>query len=168
LPAAAATRLTARPLSADAFARFGEVIERPDTGGRAINAGTSVRYDDVARLELTAEDGRAQMSIFASIPRDLPFDCSALERHPLSTQAFLPVGHAPMLVVVAAGDDEPDAAACAAFVTDGRQGVNFRRNVWHHPLVALPGDATFVVVGRAGSPNFELRPFRGGASVRVA
>lgn len=159
--------LIARALSADAFAPFGEVIARPGTGGRSANAGTSMRFDDIARLDLAADGGRAQMSLFVSTPRALPFVCTALERHPLSTQAFIPVGRSPMLVIVAAGDDEPDAAACRAFVTDGRQGVNFHRNVWHHPLVAMAGDATFVVVGRAGSPNCELRAFAGGAQLRV-
>jgi ureidoglycolate lyase len=159
--------LPVRPLSADAFAAYGDIIAPPANGGRSINAGTTIRYDDVALLDLCADGGRAQMSVFASTSRDLPFDCAALERHPLSTQAFIPLGHSPMLVIVAAGDDVPDADTCAAFVTDGRQGVNFHRNLWHHPLVALAGDATFVVVGRAGSPNVELRGFGGGARLRV-
>jgi ureidoglycolate lyase len=164
---AAATVLAARPLSAHAFASFGDVIARPASGGRSINGGTSMRYDDVARLDLAADGGAAQLSLFVSTPRGLPLECEALERHPLSTQAFIPVGHSPMLVIVATAADAPHAAETAAFVTDGRQGVNFHRGVWHHPLVALAGDATFVVVGRGGSANFELRPFAGGARVRV-
>jgi ureidoglycolate lyase len=72
-----------------------------------------------------------------------------------------------MLVIVAKGAKEPSVDSCIAFVTDGRQGVNFHRNVWHHPLVALPGAATFVVVDRVGSPNFELCPFAGQAMVHV-
>jgi len=163
----AAMVLTVQPLSAPAFASFGDVIARPATGGRSINGGTSERYDDVTRLDLMADGGRPQMSFFESRPRKFPFICEALERHPLSTQAFMPVGNSPMLVLVANGDHEPDARACKAFITDGRQGVNFHRNVWHHPLVGLAGDATFVVVGRAGSPNFELRSFADGARVRV-
>ena len=164
---AAAAFLTARPLSADAFAPFGDVIARPAKDGCSINAGTSVRYDDIARLDLVAEDGVAQMSMFVSKPRTLPVDCLALEKHPLSSQAFIPVAISPMLVIVAEGEEQPNAATCLAFTTNGHQGVNYRRGVWHHPLVALTGNATFIVVDRAGSTNFVLRPFAGGAHVRV-
>jgi ureidoglycolate lyase len=73
-----------------------------------------------------------------------------LERHPLSSQLFMPLAGQPFLVVVAAAGEDPDAAAVRAFATNGRQGVNYRRGTWHHPLIAIGDAGEFLVIDRAG------------------
>ena len=158
------------PLTRVAFEAFGDVIEKPGGGGRAANDGSAVRYDDIAALELSADNGRPTLGLFRVKPARLPLECLALERHPLSSQAFLPVGERRFLVVVApAGGDEPDATATRAFVTDGRQGVNYRRGVWHHPVLALDGETDFVMMGRADDGrDCDVASFTGGAGVRIA
>jgi ureidoglycolate lyase len=162
--------LRVEPLTGVAFEIFGDVIEAPRGGGRTVNDGTAVRHDDIAALELTADGGRPVLGLFRVRPQHLPFECRTLERHPLSSQAFVPVGERRFLVVVApAGDGKPDAAATRAFVTDGRQGVNYRRGVWHHPVLALDGETDFVMMGRADDGrDCDVAPFTGGAGVRIA
>ncbi|MFY0583401.1 ureidoglycolate lyase [Cystobacter fuscus] len=112
-------------LTAAAFAGFGEVVEVPEQGGRLINNGTAWRFDDVAALALDKNGGRALLSLFRVQPASLPLRCTRLERHPVSSQLFLPIGSRPFLVVVAHGHAAPDPATLRVFITNGQQGVNY-------------------------------------------
>jgi ureidoglycolate lyase len=149
--------LRSRALSARAFAPFGDVIEIDGREPRSINDGTCRRFDDLACIDVTAQGGRVSLSIFEADARPLPLRIDLLERHPLGSQAFVPLGPEPFLVVVA---DEGDltAGGIHVYLSSGQQGVNYRRNVWHHPLIALHERARFLVVDRAGlGPNCEER-----------
>jgi len=138
----------AEPLSAAAFAPFGDVIEaRPETAVE-INAGYTTRFHALATAET---DDKVIMSIFQGRPR--PLEAAMLERHPLGSQAFVPLGGQPWLVVVA---EQADPTALRAFLCRGDQGVNYRAGVWHHPLLVLGDAQDFLVVDRAGQgPNLE-------------
>jgi ureidoglycolate lyase len=140
--------LLPEPLTADAFAPFGEVIE---ASGRAehlaINYGATTRFNDLADVEVGA-DGRAIVSIFRSRPLD-PVILKVFERHPLGSQAFMPLQGRPYLVAVAPrGDFDP--AAVRVFRAAPGQGVNYARGVWHHYLLALEAESDFLVVDREG------------------
>jgi ureidoglycolate lyase len=162
--------LRLEPLAQANFAAFGDVIEAPRDGGRPANDGAARRFDDIAALQLDGDGGRPALSLFRVRPARLPIECRTLERHPLSTQAFLPLGEARFLVVVApATGVAPNPDGTRAFVTDGRQGVNYRRGIWHHPILALDAETDFVMVGRADDGrDCEVAPFFGGAVVRLA
>lgn len=167
--AAAKLRLAVRPLTAAGFAPFGEVIEVPEDGGTPANQGTARRFDGIAALDLANEGGQPLLSTFRVRPAVLPFIVSLLERHPLSTQAFVPIGERRFLVVVApAGGEAPDANAVRAFVTNGRQGVNYKRGIWHHPVLAIDGETDFVVLGRSDDGrDCDIVNFPGGAVLRI-
>lgn len=139
--------LRVEPLSREAFAPFGEVIEAATTADQfAINGGTSQRFHDLAKLE-PGEGGRLIVSIFRAQPRALPFAVRMLERHPKASQAFMPLSGRPFLVVVAPpGELAPDAIR--AFLAQGCQGVNFAPGTWHHPLLALESVSDFLVIDR--------------------
>jgi len=138
-------RLKVAPLTAEAFAPFGQVIECSGHAGYAINDGSSQRFTDLAQLE-SDTDGRLALSIFRADARQAPFALSCLERHPLGSQAFVPLAGQRFVVVVA---EQPAADRLHAFLSNGRQGINFRRAAWHHPLLALDaGD--FLVADRLG------------------
>lgn len=139
--------LTAQPLTAESFAPFGDVVQVP--AAEAATAGNR-RFDDLVRIE-AGPDGRAMVSLLSiRAPVALPLDLGKLERHPLGSQAFVPCGAPGRLVVVVAPPAEtPDLSALRAFVTDGRQGVNYLRGVWHTPISAL-SEACFMVVDRHG------------------
>ena len=124
-------------LTAEAFAPFGDVIEIPDRQPRWINDGTCERFDDVAQPDVLAAGGHPMISIFRAAARPLPFQVKVLERHPLSSQAFIPLDGLPFLVVVAGAGDAALSSRIRAYRSSGTQGVNYRRNTWHHALLAL-------------------------------
>lgn len=145
-------RLTPQPLTAAAFAPFGEVIDEQAASGFAINGGTSLRLNDLARLD-PGEDGRVLFNLFVCRQSiSLPHQPAVMECHPLGSQAFLPRHFARFLVLVAPPAPQPDLSQLRCFLSDGRQGVNYARGVWHLPLSSLEPE-TFVVVDRGGSGN---------------
>jgi ureidoglycolate lyase len=144
------TVLKASALTAAAFAPFGDVIETAGHAARAINDGTCERFDDLAQVDVLAAGGRPLISIFKSLPRTLPLQVRGLERHPLSSQAIIPLDRVPFLVIVAAEGDAALGSRIRAFYNSGSQGVNYRRNTWHHPLIALERACHFLVVDRGG------------------
>jgi ureidoglycolate lyase len=83
----------------------------------------------------------------------MPRVIKMLERHPLGSQAFIPLLGHPFLVVVAPAGDEPVPGAVRAFRSNGRQGVNYHRGVWHHPVLTIEKRDEFLVVDRSGSGN---------------
>ena len=138
------------PLTADAFAPFGDVLEA--TGDfRLINAGLCRRHHDRARLDFGPE-ARAGISIFQAEPRALPYEFDLIERHPDGSQAFLPMTGHPFLVIVASSPK----ATPQAFLTNGAQGINLHRGTWHGVLTPLHAPGLFAVVDRIGTtPNLE-------------
>jgi len=140
--------LRPRPLTREAFQRYGDVIEtRASDGPREINQGYGLRFDDLADLQ--AGDGRVVVSIFRSRPPTLPFAIRTMECHPLGSQAFVPLSGRPYLVVVALAGPF-DLGAVEAFVASARQGVNFHPGVWHHFNLALGEESEFLVIDREG------------------
>jgi len=137
------------PLTAASFAAFGDVIEA-DGAFELINAGTSRRFADLAKIDVASKGGRARVSIYRADPPALPFAIAMLERHPLSSQLFMPLRRAPFLIVVAPPGEGIHSGAVRAFVTNGRQGINYRRGTWHHPLIAFGSASDFLIVDRAG------------------
>ena len=138
-----------RPLTREAFAPFGQVIEQDGAPNFPINAGKCVRYHDLAKIETTGEKARPMISLLRGEPYPLPLELNMVERHPFGSQAFIPLSEHPFLVVVAEetldGPGEP-----IAFKTAPGQGVNIGRNVWHGILTPLEGLSDFAVVDRAG------------------
>jgi ureidoglycolate lyase len=145
-----ADRVTAQALTAQAFSPFGQVIELPERSGLLINQGTAERFNDVVDLRLTADAGRPQLSLFRVSPSRLPVRVELLERHPLSSQAFLPFDGRRFLVVVAPAASDAPVSAVRAFLTNGSQGVNYAPGVWHAPVIAVGAETHFAVIGRAG------------------
>ena len=115
-----------QPLTAEAFAPYGEVIEARGLPDRVVNRGRCGRYHDLAELDFGG--GRAAVSVFVSRCRILPLTLDTVERHPLGSQAFLPLSSDPFLVV-AAPDSNGAPGRPEAFMTAPGQGVNYRRGV---------------------------------------
>ncbi|MCC2099084.1 MAG: ureidoglycolate lyase [Hyphomicrobiales bacterium] len=137
------------PLTRAGFAPFGDVIEKAGAHQHPINDGTCTRYHDLAQVELLGGSPRALINIFAPQPCVLPYAVKLVERHPCGSQAFVPLSRDPFVAVVCEDEDGAPVRP-RAFLTDGRQGVNYRVNVWHAPLIALADGAEFLVVDRGG------------------
>lgn len=145
--------ITVQPLTAEAFAPFGDVLDVSGDPDKLINAGMCGRYHDRAKLDFV--EGRAGISLFKAQPRALPMTLELVERHPDGSQAFLPMSQEPFLVVVAP-DEDGKPGTPIAFMTQPGQGVNYHRGIWHGVLAPLSEPGLFAVVDRIGEgPNLE-------------
>src|SRR5690606_33121423 len=144
--------LVIEPLTKEAFAPFGDVIETEGAELRLINNGTTERYHDLARVEAAGSEARVLVNIFRGQSFEAPIDIVMMERHPFGSQAFIPLNGRPFLVVVAE-DAGGKPARPRVFLARGDQGVNYLRNAWHHPLLALEQKSDFLVVDRAGKED---------------
>ncbi len=143
--------LVAQPLSKDSFKAFGDVIEGSDGApDMMINQGQCGRFHDLAKLDFGG--GRAGISLFASLGKSSPFTFEMVERHPLGSQAFIPVDGVAYLVLV--GEDRNGTpTGLRAFVAQPGQTVNIHRNVWHGVLTPIDAPGNYVVVDRIGDGN---------------
>lgn len=135
------------PLTPAAFAPFGEVLEAVGEPDRIINQGLCGRFHDLATLDF--EEGRAGISLFRAEARSLPCRLEMVERHPLGSQAFIPMSPDPFLAVVAS-DEGGTPGRPHAFRTAPGQGINFHRNTWHGVLTPLAPPGLFAVIDRIG------------------
>jgi ureidoglycolate lyase len=148
------SRILAQPLTAAAFAPFGDVLEATGAPDKLINQGRCGRFHDRARLDF-GPAGRAGISVFHSEAVAWPVPVALLERHPEGSQAFISMTGHPFLVVVAR-DAGGAPAQPAAFIAGPGQGINFHRGTWHGVLTPLHAPGLFAVVDRIGdSPNLE-------------
>ncbi len=142
------TDIIVQPLTAAAFAPFGDVIALRDAPDRIINQGLCGRHHDLAMLDFS--DGRAGISLFDAAPRSLPYQLDLMERHPAGSQAFVPMTMQPFLVTVAPdAGGKPDRPL--AFLTAPGQGVNIHRGTWHGVLTPLSTPGLFAVIDRIGA-----------------
>jgi ureidoglycolate lyase len=132
-----------QPLTAAAFAPFGDVLNCAGDPDRIINAGLCGRFHDRAQVDVG--NGRVGISLFQSQLRQLPYQLDLIERHPLGSQAFIPMSMDAFLVVVAGADLVP-----LAFITAPGEGINFHRGTWHGVLTPLSGSGLFAVIDRIG------------------
>lgn len=143
--------LSPEPLNKQAFAAFGDVVEMDGAEQFGINQGFATRFNNLAQVDVLAEGGSTNVSIVVTEPRPLPITLQVMERHPLGSQIFYPLQDKPWLVAVCGDPREP--ASYRVFRCSGRQGVNYARNVWHHPLLVLDPQSRFLVVDRKGPGN---------------
>lgn len=144
------SNLIIEPLTKSAFAPFGDVIETENSDHFSINNGSTERYNQLASVQLAELNDQAIISIFRAQHLQYPLSISMLERHPKGSQAFMPLSEQRFLVVVAPPTDEPNVNEIKAFITNGKQGVNYAKGVWHHPILSLENDSDFLVVDRKG------------------
>jgi len=157
--------LAARPLTPARFAPYGDVIEASSRQASGMNEARFERYDDLCGVDVG--DGRVAVSIArCRAATALPYCFDVVERHPLGSQAFVPLQRCRMLLVVAAAGDAPHAGDFEAFVSNGSQGVNYRPGTWHMPLIAFERGNDFLVIDRAaGEPNCDMHTL--GQSIRI-
>ena len=135
-----------QPLSREAFAGFGSVIDAAGTAVDLINAGTTRRHADLARLDLRGPASDPVIGIYEASARSFPLRLLKLEQHRQASQLFLPLGSHCFIVVVAPGEQAPQWPDIAAFISSPGQGVSLRRGCWHHGLIALGDGDRFAVI----------------------
>ena len=143
-------KISIAPLTAGGFAAYGDVIETEGRDHYPINAGMAERYSGLAKVDVAAAGGRPLISLCRARPITLPLSLRLMERHPLSSQAFIPLSRSPFLIVVAPAGETLRSEDIRAFRSNGRQGINYRAGTWHHPLLALDETTEFLIVDRGG------------------
>lgn len=143
-----AVKLRPVPLSAPAFKPYGDVLDSAGIAPRSINQGFAQRFNDLCRVDVAPGGGEVNVSLFTANPRPAPIAIKLMERHPLGSQAFVPMQDRPWLVLVC--DDPLDVSSYHLFAATGRQGVNYARNVWHHPLLVFDSGSHFLIIDRKG------------------
>jgi ureidoglycolate lyase len=130
------------------FQRWGDVVTTGEGEGAPCNQGSARRYDWAARLASTRPGARPNLAVFRAEARALPFEVALLEKHPGSSQTFLPMRCRRLLVCVAPPlvDGAPDVAALEAFLFEEGEGVSYLPGVWHHPIVALDAPADLAML----------------------
>ena len=140
-------RLKAEVLTAKALAPYGDLMEASGTPDKVINQGKCIRYHDRALLDFS--DGKAGISIFNGEKETLPMPLQLVERHPMGSQAFVPMSADSFLVVVAR-DENGIPQDPNAFLTKPGQAINFHRGTWHGVLAPLSEPGLFAVIDRIG------------------
>jgi ureidoglycolate lyase len=141
------------PLTKEAFKPFGDVIEMSGADIININQNFAQRFNDLAQIDVTSQGGSVNISLAAAAPRPQPIAIKLMERHPLGSQIFYPLQDEAWLVLVCS--DPRDPSSYRAFKASGRQGINYARNAWHHPLLVLKQQRFFVVDRKGPGNNLE-------------
>lgn len=145
--------LTIEPLTQAGFAPFGEVIESEERDSFFINNGMAERFHALARVEAPGADAGVIISLVKSKKYEMPRKLDHVEHHPLGSQAFVPLDEAPFIVVVGKACETPQPEDFHAFVTNGKQGINYHPGTWHHVLLTPYSAMTFLCVDRVGPGN---------------
>ncbi|HZD54507.1 MAG TPA: ureidoglycolate lyase [Woeseiaceae bacterium] len=135
------------PLTPERFGPFGDVIAASPAARRPMNEARFDVFAGLARIDISG--GRLNVSVARSrTPTVLPYRFDTIERHPLGSQAFVPLAPFRFVVVVAAPAEDVEASDLHAFVTNGHQGINYLKGTWHMPLIALEAGQEFLVMDR--------------------
>jgi len=138
-----------KPINKENFKKFGDMIATDDIKPLEINGGYAKRYDGIANLDAKKDDGESIISIFSALKRSFPMKVDMMEKHPLGSQAFIPMKETTFLAFVAPEGDKPDLNKVEAFIIPKGIGVNYNAGIWHFPLIATE-DMNFLVVDRKG------------------
>ena len=142
--------IKAKNITKKNFSKFGQLIDASKKNPISINDGYAKRFDDLINIDVSKDKGRAIISIFNAKKRRFPMKIDMMEKHPLGSQAFIPMKETTFLAFVAPEGDKPDLNKVEAFIIPKGVGVNYNPGIWHFPLIATE-DMNFLVVDRKGS-----------------
>ena len=134
------------------FRKFGQIIDTSKKNYFRINNGYAKRYDGIANLNTKKNNGESTISIFSALKRSFPMKVDMMEKHPLGSQAFIPMKETVFLAFVAPEGEKPDLNKIESFIIPKGIGVNYNPGIWHFPLISTE-DMNFLVVDRLGSGN---------------
>ena len=139
-----------KPITKENFAKYGDVITTKDIKPLEINDGYAKRFDGIANLDTSIDGGETTICIFSALKRSFPMKIDMMEKHPLGSQAFIPMQETIFLVLVAPKGGKPNIDEIESFIVPPHIGVNYNPGIWHFPLISTK-DMNFLVVDRKGS-----------------
>ena len=138
-----------KPITKENFSKFGDVITTENIKSLEINNGYAKRFNDIAKIDTSNENGETTISIFSALKRSFPMKIDMMEKHPLGSQAFIPMKETTFLTLVAPEGEKPDLEKIESFIVPKGIGVNYKTGIWHFPLISTE-DMDFLVVDRKG------------------
>ena len=132
------------------FSEFGDLISSENTKPIDINSGYAKRDDDLATINTLNNNGKTTVSIFSSLKRSFPMNIDMMEKHPLGSQAFIPMKETVFLCFVAPPGDIPDIKKIQSFIIPPKMGINYKPGIWHFPLISTE-NTNFLVIDRKGT-----------------
>ena len=132
------------------FAAYGDLISSDDIKPIDINAGYAKRFDNLADLNTSKDGGKTIVSIFSALKRTFPMKIDMMEKHPLGSQAFIPMKETTFLSFVAPPGESPDTSQIRSFIIPPKTGINYKPGIWHFPLISTE-DTNFLVIDRKGN-----------------
>ncbi len=142
--------ITPKPITKENFSKFGDLITTKDIEPITINDGYAKRFDNIAKLDTSKENGKTTISIFSALKRIFPMKVHMMESHPLGSQAFIPMKETTFLCFVAPSGEKPDLNKIESFIIPPGLGINYKPGTWHFPLISTE-DMNFLVVDRKGA-----------------
>ena len=142
--------ITPKNITKDNFSKFGDMITTDGINPIEINEGFAKRFDGIANLDTSKDNGETTICIFSALKRSFPMKIDMMEKHPLGSQAFIPMKQTTFLVLVAPEGNKPDLNKIEAVIVPPQIGVNYNPGIWHFPLIATE-EMNFLVVDRLGS-----------------
>ena len=131
------------------FNTYGDLISTDDINPIDINEGYAKRFDNLADLNTLIDNGKTIVSIFSALKRTFPMQINMMEKHPLGSQAFIPMKETTFLCFVAPPGKSPDINKIESFIIPPKKGINYKPGVWHFPLISTE-DTNFLVIDRKG------------------
>ena len=132
------------------FAKYGDLISSDDINPMDINAGYAKRFDNLANINTSKDEGKTIVSIFSALKRTFPMKIDMMEKHPLGSQAFIPMKETTFLSLVTSSGKSPDISKIQSFIIPPKTGINYKPGIWHFPLISTE-DTNFLVIDRKGS-----------------
>ena len=132
------------------FVTYGDLISTDDINPIDINARYAKRFDNLANIDTLKDEGKTIVSIFLALQRTFPMKIDMMEKHPLGSQAFIPMKETTFLSFVAPPGEYPDINKIQSFIIPPKIGINYRSGIWHFPLISTE-DTNFLVIDRKGS-----------------
>ena len=137
-------------ISRSNFSSYGDLISTDDINPMNINEGYAKRFDNLANLDTSKDSGKTIVSIFSALKRTFPMKIHMMEKHPLGTQAFIPMKETTFLAFVAPSGESPEIYKIQSFVIPPKSGINYKPGIWHFPLISTE-NINFLVIDRKGS-----------------
>ena len=137
-------------ITRDNFAKYGDLISSNDIKSMDINAGYAKRFDNLANIDTSKDDGKTIISIFSASKRSFPMKIDMMEKHPLGSQTFMPMKETTFICFVAPEGRFPEVNKIESFIIPPKSGINYKPGIWHFPLISTE-DTDFLVIDRKGS-----------------
>ena len=132
------------------FATYGDLIASDDVKPMDINAGYAKRFDNLANINTSKDGGKTIVSIFSALKRTFPMKIDMMEKHPLGSQAFIPIKETTFLSFVAPPSEKPIINEIESFIIPPKTGINYKPGTWHFPLISTE-NTNFLVIDRKGN-----------------